>query len=89
MKSKTLQEPNTPFLINPNPSTLKVGDRVVTDFYPGNHIRTVLEVFSGTMFRSGIGLRLSGPGQFTVIGLTILVEADRCLPVGKTGKILS
>lgn len=92
MKLRTLQqEPPEPFPINPNPHALKVGDRVVTDFYPDkvHLIRTVKEVIPGPMFRSGQGLRVTGPDQQVVIGLSILIDAGRCLPVGPDGKIVS
>ena len=78
-----------PWPTNPNPQDLRVGDRVVTDFYPGQEttIRTVQEILEVPNRRSGLALRLSGRGQWVVFGLTVVIDAGRCLPVNRDGTL--
>jgi hypothetical protein len=80
---KLKQELPEPFPHNPNPRNLKVGDRVVTDFYPGQEatIRTIKEILEVPNRPSGLALRLSGPGQWMVYNMAVVIDAGRCLPV--------
>ncbi len=76
------KSPKTPFPLNPNPKALKVGDRVVTDFYPGHEglIRTIFEIDPLPKSASGIGVRFLDKHQGFVGEHAILVPAERCLP---------
>lgn len=86
---KLKQELPEPFPRNPNPQSLKAGDRVVTDFYPDQlkTIRTIEEIWPANL-PSGLGLLLSGAGQWEILDQPILIDAGRCLLVGPKGTLL-
>lgn len=75
--------PPTPYPPNLNPQNLRVGDKVITDFYPGQErmIRTIYEILPFPKAASGLGVRFRDKRQWFVCGHAVLVAAERCLPL--------